>query len=185
MPRNRPEWATCGNCRAPRGSPVPPPPPARGPPRRRSAFDPTPSVLNAVDAVTAGIRYLLGLTVAECLQAEHWVEEARRHLSGEYVLAGRDLGEEHATTIGLYFQSAQTLYKLHFFGGEGYRRMLIDSLGMHSGIHVRSGRVLGVNHPLTKKIAVGFLMCFEEQLDWSLGDIPSDYLAYRARLLGD
>ena len=62
---------------------------------------------------TADIRYLLGLTLAECLQAEHWVEEARRHLSGEYVLAGRDLGEEHATTIGLYFQSAQTLYKLH------------------------------------------------------------------------
>ena len=61
--------------------------------------------------------------------------------------------------------------------------MLIDSIGMHSGIHVRSGCVLGVNHPLTKKIAVGFLMCFEEQLDWSFDDIPEGAHTYRAEIL--
>ena len=53
---------------------------------------------------------------------------------------------------------------------------------MHGGFHEHSARTLGENHPLTRKIGAGFLMCFEEQLDWSLDDIPSDYLAYRARL---
>ena len=92
---------------------------------------------------------------------------------------------ELQATIGLYFQLAQAVYKMHFFGREDFRQMLIDSIGMHQGIHMRSARVLGFDHPLTRKIAAGYLRCFEEQLDWSLGDIPSDYLAYRARLLGD
>ena len=67
-------------------------------------------------------------------------------------------------------------------GGEGYRQMLIDSISMHDGAHIQSKRVLGDNHPLTRKIVAAFLKCFDEQLDWSLDDIPSDYLAYRARL---
>ena len=53
---------------------------------------------------------------------------------------------------------------------------------LYRGLHVRLKRVLCVNHPLTRKVAAGFLRCFDEQLDWSLDDIPSDYLAYRARL---
>ena len=52
-------------------------------------------------------------------------------------------------------------------------------------IHMRSARVLGIDHPLTRKVAAGFLRCFDEQLDWSLDDIPDDYLAYRAKLLGE
>ena len=63
--------------------------------------------------------------------------------------------------------------------------MLIDSISMHDGAHIMSKRVLGDNHPLTRKAAAGFLRCFDEQLDWSLDDIPDDYLAYRAKLLGD
>ena len=100
-------------------------------------------------------------------------------------MAGRDLGEEHATTIGLYFQSAQTLYKTHFFGRKGYRELLIHAMSIHEVAHIKSKRVLGDNHPLTRKIATSFLKCFEEQLDWSLDDIPSEILAYRARLLGE
>ena len=73
---------------------------------------------------------------------------------------------------------------MHFFGGKGYRGVLIDTIGMHAGIHMRSARVLGIDHPLTRKVAAGFLRCFDEQLDWSLDDIPDDYLAYRAKLLG-
>ena len=90
---------------------------------------------------------------------------------------------ELQATIGLYFQLAQAVYKMHFFGREDFRQMLIDSIGMHQGIHMRSARVLGFYHPLTRKIFAAFLKSFEEQLDWSLDDIPSDYLAHRARLL--
>ena len=46
-----------------------------------------------------------------------------------------------------------------------------------------SGRVLGDDHPLKRKIVASFLKCFDEQLDWSLDDIPDDYLEYRALLL--
>ena len=54
------------------------------------------------------------------------------------------------------------------------------------GAHGRSARVLGEDHPLTRKIAVAFLECFDEQLEWSsLDDIPSAVLAHRAKLLGD
>ena len=56
---------------------------------------------------------------------------------------------------------------------------------LYVGLHVRLKRVLGIDHPLTRKVAAGFLRCFDEQLDWSLGDIPEKRLAYRARLLGD
>jgi hypothetical protein len=52
-------------------------------------------------------------------------------------------------------------------------------------IHLRSTRVLGIDHPLTRKVAAGFLRCFDEQLDWTLDDIPGEHLAYRARLLGN
>ena len=95
------------------------------------------------------------------------------------------LGEDHATTIGLDFQLAQVLYKTHFFGREGYRETLYDAMRIYQGLHVRLKRVLGVNHPLTHKVAAGFLRCFDEQLDWSLDDIPGEHLAYRARLLGN
>ena len=73
---------------------------------------------------------------------------------------------------------------MHFFGREDYRSDLIQSITMHGGFHEHSARTLGENHPLTRKIVAAFLKCFDEQLDWSLDDIPSDYLAYRARLLG-
>ena len=46
-----------------------------------------------------------------------------------------------------------------------------------------SGRVLGDDHPLKRKIIASFLKCFDEQLDWSLDDIPDDYLEYHALLL--
>ena len=131
------------------------------------------------------IRHLLALGLAECLLAEHWVEKARRHLAGVYESAERDLGQEHATTIGIYFHFAQAYYKMHFFGREGYRKMLIGSIGVQVSIHLRSTRVLGIDHPLTRKVAAGFLRCFDEQLDWTLDDIPGEHLAYRARLLGN
>ena len=58
------------------------------------------------------------------------------------------------------------------------------------GLTNQSVRVLGHNHPMTRKIMASFFKCFEEQLDWSLDDIPSTFLAfyrdlYRASLLPD
>ena len=46
-------------------------------------------------------------------------------------------------------------------------------------------RSIGESHPLTRKIFASFLKCFDEQLDWSLDDLPRPYLEYRAKLLGD
>ena len=51
------------------------------------------------------------------------------------------------------------------------------------GIVGISRRVLGDDHPLKRKIVASFLKCFDEQLDWSLDDIPDDYLEYHALLL--
>ena len=89
----------------------------------------------------------------------------------------------YAITIGLQFQLAQSVYKEHFFGREGYRSMLISAIKINGGLIGQSARSLGDDHPLTHKIVASFLKCFDEQLDWSLDDIPHEYLAYRAGLL--
>ena len=60
---------------------------------------------------------------------------------------------------------------------------LISSIKILGGLVGLSGRVLGDDHPLKRKIVASFLKCFDEQLDWSLDDIPDDYLEYRALLL--
>ena len=59
------------------------------------------------------------------------------------------------------------------------------SIQARTNLAATSTQLLGESHPLTRKIFAGFLKCFDEQLDWSLDDIPSEHLAYRARLLGD
>ena len=97
--------------------------------------------------------------------------------------AARVLGEHHGTVIELRFQAAQTRYKTHFFGRDDYRHMLIMSLEAHRSLHVQSARVLGLRHPMTLKIDASLLKCFDEQLDWSLDDIPSKILEYHALLL--
>ena len=65
----------------------------------------------------------------------------------------------------------------------GSRSTLISSIKILGGLVGLSGRVLGDDHPLKRKIVASFLKCFDEQLDWSLDDIPDDYLEYRALLL--
>ena len=137
------------------------------------------------DGQTEDIRHLFAMGYVECLLAEHWNVKAFTVLGEEFRLAHRRLGADHATTIGLQFQLAQATYQDHFFGREDYRRDLIQSITIHGGLHDQSARVLGIDHPLTRKVAAGYLRCFEEQLDWSLDDIPREHLEYRARLLGD
>ena len=145
------------------------------------------TVKAAQKAINEGKKVRLETVKVEVLRAacakQRTDEEWQRSVATGYRLAERDLGEEHATTVGLSFQLAQTVYKMHFFGREGYREMLIDSISMHDGAHIKSKRVLGDNHPLTRKIAAAFLKCFDEQLDWSLDDIPDELLEYRALLL--
>ena len=132
------------------------------------------------------VKHFLALGMAECLLAEHYVEAAWRLLAGQIVSAKRDLGNDDPIVIGLGFQTAQAGYKMHFFGRKDHRESLIYSIILHWGAHGRSARVLGEDHPLTRKIAAAFLECFDEQLEWSsLDDIPSAVLAHRARLLGD
>ena len=97
--------------------------------------------------------------------------------------APRVLGVNHGTVIELRFQAAQTAYKTHFFGRDGYRAELMMSLEAHCSLHAQSMRVLGLRHPMTLKIDASLLKCFDEQLDWSLDDIPSKILEYHALLL--
>jgi len=108
------------------------------------------------------------------------VDEAGARLLHETSLAEGALGGDHATTIGFYLQLAQAAYKRHFFGRKGYRSTLIASIKILGGLFRQSTTVLGDDHPLTRKIVASFLQCFDEQLDWSLDDIPGTYLEYRA-----
>lgn len=84
---------------------------------------------------TTDSRHLCAMGLAECLLAEDLIEEARRLLSDEYFLAARYFGNDHATTIGLSFQSAQAEYKMHFFGRDGYRGDLLASIKRHHHVH--------------------------------------------------
>jgi hypothetical protein len=134
---------------------------------------------------TTHTRHLCAAGLAECLLAEHLVDEAWRLLGKECPLASDDLGIGHATSLGLHFQATRALYKRHFFGRDGYdgyRGDLIGSIGTHKTTHAIAAKVLGSDHPLTRKIAASFLKCFEEQLDWSLDDIPEEHLAHRKLL---
>ena len=39
-----------------------------------------------------------------------------------------------------------------------------------------SADILGRHHPLTLGVAAAVKLCFDEQLDWTNGDIPDDIL---------
>ena len=72
----------------------------------------------------------------------------------------------------MHWRIAQSIYKRHFFGGNDYRDLLMASIDGHMKFLVQSTEVLGVDHPTTLAIRASLKLCFEEQLDWTLDDIP-------------
>ena len=57
-----------------------------------------------------------------------------------------------------------------------YRDALRASIKGHTTVLGRSSEVLGVEHPTTLAIRASLKACFEEQLDWTLDDIPRGHI---------
>ncbi len=102
------------------------------------------------------------------------VSEAWGYLFHRRNLAENALGEDHAIVIELGWRCVQADYRRHFFGYTGFRNGLHQSLYAHIHIRSRAARVLGDDHPLTVKIEASMVLCFAEQLDWTLDDFPAD-----------
>ena len=100
------------------------------------------------------------------------VFEASRLLAESYRAAERALGSSHALCIEMHWRTAQCLYKQHCFGGNGYRDALMASIIFHIDVLKYSTVTLGIEHPTTLGIWASLQLCFEEQLDWTLDDIP-------------
>ena len=78
--------------------------------------------------------------------------------------------------VEVLWRISQALYKLHFFGGDGYRDKLIASIDGHAKVLVWTTDTLGIVHPTTLEMWASLKLCFEEQLDWTLDDIPREHI---------
>jgi hypothetical protein len=115
---------------------------------------------------------------------QNLVIEAVRFLAKARRAAMRALGENHVMVYEFLWRSAQATYMFHFFGfgGNAYRGQLIASIEGHVDALVWMTNTLGPKHPMTLGIRASLRHCFEEQLDWTLDDIPKDILADLARI---
>ena len=84
--------------------------------------------------------------------------------------------------VELRWYEALSLYKYHFFGYSNSRECLVDSIRRFTGLLRNSSFVLGTRHPITQKVLASLRLCFDEQLDWSVDDIPAELLAVRPLL---
>ena len=50
------------------------------------------------------------------------------------------------------------------------------SIDGHMNVLAQSREVLGGEHPTTLEIWASLKLCFEEQLDWTLDDIPREHI---------
>ena len=73
--------------------------------------------------------------------------------------------------------------------GRGFMATIIDPVARvavarfeHEARPKNSSLVLGKRHPITQKILASLILCFDEQLDWSVDDIPAELLAVRPLL---
>ena len=114
--------------------------------------------------------------VGYCMLDQNLVTEAVRHLVTLHTAAEQALGRSHAVCIEMHWRTAQCIYKRHFFGGNDYRYLLKVSIDGHVKTLGRSTEVLGVEHPMTLRIWASLKLCFEEQLDWTLDDIPRKHI---------
>ena len=130
---------------------------------------------------TNDCRLMLKLRLVVCLLDQNRIVEARRiqeafEVNDDANRRGRDgRGPTRiATLLELRWRYAQTLYKYHFFGYDGYRAILVESIRKHLSVLSQSSRILGEWHPLTLGIAGWLHTSLREQLDWSLDDMPAD-----------
>ena len=129
------------------------------------------------------LTHLAALDLGTCLLDENSITEALGYLLDRIALADRAFGEEHAITIKLRWRYAQAAYRHHFFGYDGFRAELFDSIHLHAATLDRAARVLGDRHPLTLKIAASMQLSFREQLDWTLDDFSADLRSCASRCL--
>ena len=59
---------------------------------------------------------------------------------------------------------------------------MVDSIRRFTGLLRNSSFVLGLRHPITQRILASLRLCFDEQLDWSVDDIPAELLEVRPLL---
>ena len=116
------------------------------------------------------------LELGVCMLDQNLVTEAVKHLVTSHSAAERALGGSNAVCIEMHWRTAQSIYKQHFFGGNDYRDLLMASIDGHMKFLVQSTEVLGVDHPTTLAIRASLKLCFEEQLDWTLDDIPREHI---------
>ena len=105
---------------------------------------------------------------------QNLVDEAATHIASWYQPAERSLGEEHAICLEMRWRLAQASYRRHFFGRSDYRIDVVATIGMFIGFFYQSVDTLGIGHPTTLEMWASLKLCFEEQLDWTLDDIPRE-----------
>ena len=103
---------------------------------------------------------------------QNLIVEAGAHITTSYRKAERALGEMHAICLEFRWRLAQVAYKRHFFGGDDSRDSYLRSVEMSVGFLDQSVETLGIGHPTTLAIWASLQLCFEEQLEWTLDDIP-------------
>ena len=115
------------------------------------------------------------LELGVCMLDQNLVAEAWAHLTKSYHPAIGALGI-HAMVYEFIWRTAQAAHKLHFFGGDRYRGYLITSIEAHVKVLVWATDTLGIVHPMTLEMWDSLKLCFEEQLDWTLDDIPRKHI---------
>ena len=100
--------------------------------------------------------------------------EAVQCLIYSYRLARESLGGNHAICLEMRWCLARAEYARHFFGGDDCRSRFVNSFGLHMEVLRDSTNILGAQHPLTCGVRASMKVSFEEQLDWTLDDIPDE-----------
>jgi len=107
---------------------------------------------------------------------QNLVVEAVRFLGNAGRASAQALGHSHVIVAEFLWRTAQATYKLHFLGGNNHRGQLIASIEAHIEVLGRATNALGVTHPTTLEMCASLQLCFEEQLDWTLDDIPREHI---------
>ena len=131
---------------------------------------------------------ILTLRLVICLVEEHFIFDAVCLLQDslrtliDTLEAVPDQASVVTTMFGIRRYFCLVLYKFHFFGRGDYRGLLVESIRRHTALFKNSSLVLGKRHPITQKILASLILCFDEQLDWSVDDIPAELLEVRPLL---
>ena len=117
---------------------------------------------------------LSGLELCVCKLDENLVIEAMCHLAMLYAQASRAFGESHAICIEIRWRLAQGFHKRHLLNG--CRAALMSSIESLVERLRQSTSIFGIEHPTTLGIRASLKLCFEEQVDWTLDDIPREHI---------